>query len=202
MSRKGGMDGGWFFPVDVPIKFAIDSADQGSPIFTVDKWTKRNHIERCTVVARDMGAAPPRQTEIRFDITGNTLLQQLEIALSAWNEFEFPPLPQTVTDLILSNKNEQAGLSMSVITSTQHFVKLGIYLPSPSKQIIDRCYTLKETTNRQLVSKLEENLQSNGPDFVEFHHLRQGYGYEVYTEGFDITFHYHVGEECGEDVEY
>jgi len=148
-----------------------------------------------------MGSAPPRQTEIRFIIPGKTLSEQLKISLTAFTEFDFPPLPQTAVDLILTGK-DNIVLSMSVITSSQHFVKLGLYLPSPSEETAEQCYTLKENHNRHLVKKLEENIQSNGPDFIEFHYLNQGYGYEVYTEGFDITFHYHVGEECGADVEY
>ena len=29
MSAKGGMDGGWYFPVDMPLKLAIEAADNG-----------------------------------------------------------------------------------------------------------------------------------------------------------------------------
>jgi len=201
MSRKGGMDGGWFFPVDVPIKFAFGAADSGVPLSQVEQWAKTHNIERCTVVARDMGAAPPRQTEIRFDITGTNISEQLQTAISGWKTFEFPPLPQTVIDLILSDQSH-VGLAMSVITSSQHFVKLGIYVPSPSKTLVEKCFVIKGITNRKPLLGLEDSLQSIGPDFVEFHYLRTGYGYEVYTEGFDITFHYRVGEECGADVEY
>jgi hypothetical protein len=32
MSQKGGMDGGWFFPVDIPLKFAIEASDAGDAI--------------------------------------------------------------------------------------------------------------------------------------------------------------------------
>jgi len=200
MSRKGGMDGGWFFPVDVPIKFAIQAADPGEPIRIVEEWAKKNNIERCTVVARDMGAAPPRQTEIRFDVTGNSLSEQLNIAISGWKTFSFPELPSHVEKLILSSEQNTNGLAMSVVTSADNFVKLGLYYPSPSRQMVEQCFKIKGVNSQQKVQKLEENLHSSGPDFVEFHYLRPGYGYEVYTEGFDITFHYRVGEECG-DVE-
>lgn len=48
MSAKGGMDGGWFFPVDVPMKFALKSSDDGDPIKRVEDWAEANAILRCT----------------------------------------------------------------------------------------------------------------------------------------------------------
>ncbi len=32
MSAKGGMDGGWYFPVDISTKLALDAADPGDAV--------------------------------------------------------------------------------------------------------------------------------------------------------------------------
>jgi hypothetical protein len=48
----------------------------------VAEWTEANNIIDCYLVGRDMGAAPPRQTEIRMKIPGATLEQQLDVFLS------------------------------------------------------------------------------------------------------------------------
>ena len=105
------MDGGWFFPVDVPIKFALEASDAGDPVNRVAEWAETNGIQRCTrylsslpraflflmhyhcSVGRDMGAAPPRQTEIRFMVSGDSFEEQLSRALSAFEAFGFPMLP-------------------------------------------------------------------------------------------------------------
>lgn len=92
-AAKGGMDGGWFFPVDVPIKFALEASDPGEPINVVSQWAESHGIARCTSVGRDMGAAPPRQTEIRFFLAGNSFDEQLQCALSAFQSFGFPNIP-------------------------------------------------------------------------------------------------------------
>jgi len=34
----------------------------------------------------------------------------------------------------------------------------------------------------------------DGPAFVEFQYLKEGFGYGVYPEGFDIVLHYSVSE--------
>ena len=65
MSAKGGMDGGWYFPIDIPLKMAIEAADPGDPSKKVTDWAERHGVEKSFSVGRDMGAAPPRQTEIR-----------------------------------------------------------------------------------------------------------------------------------------
>ena len=60
MSAKGGMDGGWFFPVDIPLKMAIEAADPGDPSRKVAEWGEKNSVETSFSVGRDMGAAPPQ----------------------------------------------------------------------------------------------------------------------------------------------
>jgi len=42
------MDGGWFFPVDVPIKFALEASDPGEPVNRLAEWAETNAIQRCT----------------------------------------------------------------------------------------------------------------------------------------------------------
>jgi hypothetical protein len=41
MSGKGGMDGGWYFPVDISLKLAVDAADSGEASKTFGEWADR-----------------------------------------------------------------------------------------------------------------------------------------------------------------
>lgn len=86
MSAKGGMDGGWYFPVEIGINLAMESADPGHPTnrvcpqllhflsthhsWQVKEWALRHNIDKCYSIGRDMGAAPPRQTELRVQLPG------------------------------------------------------------------------------------------------------------------------------------
>lgn len=70
MSGKGGMDGGWYFPVEIPLSLALEAADAGEPSVKVKDWGTRHNIDKVYSVGRDMGAAPPRQTEIRVKLPG------------------------------------------------------------------------------------------------------------------------------------
>src|SRR5690349_12256052 len=45
MSAKGGMDGGWYFPVDIPLPLAIEAADAGEAI------TKFGQVMKCILIA-------------------------------------------------------------------------------------------------------------------------------------------------------
>lgn len=70
MSEKGGMDGGWYFPTEISISHAMEAADPGPSVNKVKEWAMKNRIEKCLSIGRDMGAAPPRQTEMRVELPG------------------------------------------------------------------------------------------------------------------------------------
>eukprot|EP01126_Amoeba_proteus_P012707 TRINITY_DN1524_c0_g1_i8.p1 TRINITY_DN1524_c0_g1~~TRINITY_DN1524_c0_g1_i8.p1 ORF type:complete len:378 (-),score=76.50 TRINITY_DN1524_c0_g1_i8:842-1975(-) len=100
MSEKGGMDGGWFFPIEVPTKLSWDAADEGESLTKLAEWAKKHGIDRCDYLGRDMGAAPPRQTEVRFQPQGETFGEQVAQALSAYTEFGISPPPVDIINLI------------------------------------------------------------------------------------------------------
>ncbi len=89
MSGKGGMDGGWYFPVEIPLSLALEAADAGEPSVKVKDWGTRHNIDKVYSVGRDMGAAPPRQTEIRVKLPGALLPPFLFTSLSSLY-FNFP----------------------------------------------------------------------------------------------------------------
>jgi hypothetical protein len=70
MSSRGGMDGGWYFPVENTLNLALEAADAGEPTTKVKDWGLRHGINKVYSVGRDMGAAPPRQTELRIKLPG------------------------------------------------------------------------------------------------------------------------------------
>jgi len=193
MSAKGGMDGGWFFPTDVALNFALEAGDPGDPISKVLTWAHTHGVETCTSVGRDMGAAPPRQTEIRVLLAGS-FEQQLQKAVSAYSEFGFPQIPEEALELLKQAKPPH--LCMSVITSSEGFVRLGLMAPDPPKVTVESLCNLSGGNTEQLL-KFEHAIGVHGPSYVEFQFLVTGFGYGVYKEGFDIIFHYRVGEESG-----
>merc|ERR1712137_1480691 len=193
MSAKGGMDGGWFFPVEIPVSMAIEAADPGEPTKAVEEWAEANNIKTAQSVGRDMGAAPPRQTEIRFNLPGDNFQQQLNVGLSAFNAFEFPELPEGALKVL--RQQEGTGLFLSVITSSEGFVRLGLLYPKPNKEAVkDLCGI--NGSNYSEINEFETALSSNGPAFVEFQFLKAGFGYGVYKEGFDIVFHYEIESDA------
>jgi len=193
MSARGGMDGGWFFPVDVPMKFALEASDVGDPVTKVGEWTEKNGVTRCYSVGRDMGAAPPRQTEIRFLLPGNSFDDQLNKAIAAFGNFGFPELPEEALNLIKMAKTPE--LSLSVITSAEGFVRAGLLIPKPDKGVVEQACNVSGAPNVERLFSFEQSLGVPGPEYVEFQYLMPGFGYGVYKEGFDIVFHYTVGEE-------
>ncbi|GAM24802.1 hypothetical protein SAMD00019534_079770 [Acytostelium subglobosum LB1] len=197
MSDKGGMDGGWYFPVDIPVKLAIEASDAGEPTKKFGEWAEANEVTNCYSVGRDMGAAPPRQTEVRFKLPGAEFTSQLNLAIDAFKSFNFPALPPAAVDILRSNSTDLTGLCMSVITSSEGFVRLGLLVPKPSRELVNQLYEYGQAPKDKL-AKFESQLGGNGPAFVEYQFLQKGFGYTVYKEGFDIVFHYFVGEDHSE----
>lgn len=83
----------------VPLEVASEATDkvdkENNPaVSKLINWAKEKDLPPVHVVGRDMGAAPPRQTEMRFKLPGMTYEEQLECALSAWQTFEIPALPE------------------------------------------------------------------------------------------------------------
>ncbi|KYQ89736.1 pleckstrin (PH) domain-containing protein [Tieghemostelium lacteum] len=199
MSDKGGMDGGWYFPVDIPLKLAIEASDAGEPTRKLSQWAEANEVINCYSVGRDMGAAPPRQTEIRLKLPGPDFISQLNLAIDAFKNFDFPPIPPNALDILRQNSTtlEAGGLCLSVITSSEGFVRLGLLVPKPSREVVNQLIDFGQG-NKAGLSKFETSLGGSGPAFIEFQYLQKGFGYTVYREGFDIVFHYFVGEDHSE----
>eukprot|EP01124_Arcella_intermedia_P017754 TRINITY_DN2460_c0_g1_i2.p1 TRINITY_DN2460_c0_g1~~TRINITY_DN2460_c0_g1_i2.p1 ORF type:complete len:455 (+),score=110.84 TRINITY_DN2460_c0_g1_i2:58-1365(+) len=190
MSGKGGMDAGWFFPVSIPLSQAVEAADMGTSIDQLLSWSKENNMNSCVWIGRDMGAAPPRQTEFKVNIDGN-FETILSISLSAFRDFGFPEIPNEAIDIIRSLNPQKVVLS--IVTIKDDFVRLGILFPSPQKLMVESLCNLSGGNSEQLF-KFEKAIKSK-VSFVEFQCLKQNYGYGVYKEGFDVMFHYVIGEE-------
>jgi len=197
MSAKGGMDGGWYFPVEMNLKLAVEAADAGDAVKKFVEWADKHGIQNVYAVGRDMGAAPPRQTEIRLKLPGNNLEEQYAVAVDAYSAFGFPPLPDDAMKILRNTKltvSPENSLCLSVITSSEGFVRLGLIIPKPAiESVKELC--LFVGGNHEELAKFQGSFATQGPVFVEFQYLMKGYGYEVYKEGFDVMFHYFVGAE-------
>jgi len=196
MSAKTGMDGGWFFPVDMPLKIALDAADAGDAIKKFEEWADSRGVASVFLVGRDMGAAPPRQTEIKLKLPGDTFEDQLRVGLDAYSSFGFPPIPENALR-ILRDSPSSGGLQLSVITSSEGFVRLGLLVPNPSSETVVALCSVSGGNAEELAA-FEASLGRDAPSFVEYQYLMKNFGYNVYKEGFDIVFHYVVGEEVSD----
>jgi len=210
MSKIGGMDGGWFFPVPLSLKIALEACDPDSnerdgnvsagsdetpkAVKTFIQWTESNKIDECIYVGRDMGAAPPRQTELRVRLTQQSVAEQLNIALSAVKAFRFPDIPNNILQILRQFTNP--GLVLSVITSSEGFVKIGILFPNPNwnlaMQLIEEGRKFSDTSPApiDIFGKLNNIFRNSGPEFIEFQYLNPGFGYNVYKEEFNVFVHY------------
>jgi len=137
-----------------------------------------------------MGAAPPRQTEFVFIIPGENFEEQLQRALSASAEFGFPPIVDDALEVL--RKNPNPGLVMSVITSSEGFVRFGLLVPNGTRESVQALCEMSGSSAEKIF-KFQEKIWGAGPTFVEYQYLVEGFGYGVYKEGFDVVFHYKLG---------
>jgi len=193
MSGKCGMDGGWFFPVDIDIKSAIEAADTGDPTRRVLQWVEKHNVTRCFSVGRDMGAAPPRQTELRVVLPGCDGPSQLMVAVDAFASFDFPAIPDQMMAL-LSQNTPSEPYCLSIVTSSEGFVRIGLLIPKPPRDLV--CQMADAAGGkRDAVETFANTVGCQVPQYAEYQYLMKGFGYGVYKEGFDVMFHWNVGEE-------
>mmetsp|Transcript_26623 Transcript_26623/g.29675 ORF Transcript_26623/g.29675 Transcript_26623/m.29675 type:complete len:429 (+) Transcript_26623:2072-3358(+) len=192
MSAKGGMDGGWFFPCELPLKLSLEASDPGEATKKVSEWAQSHGFDAAVCVGRDMGAAPPRQTQFIFDMLEPEFEKQLQTAMSAYDAFGFPHPPQEAMDVIRTCPTE-SKLSLTVICSSEGFVKLGMITPPPDANVRERLCAMSSGGNQELLQKFEKALGADGIEFVEYKYLAKSFGYGVYKEGFDVVFHYTLG---------
>ena len=190
LSHIHGMDGGWYFPGDsntsnITLEDALNTAEPGMAVTVLEQFIKKHNITIITNVGRDMGAAPPNQTEILCELPGN-LEKQIEIALDAFEMFEIPSMPGKIIDILKNYSNP--GLSLSVITSSAGLARIGILVPSPSVEYVDKLCEIMASSYED-IHEFEKQISCK-PRFVEYQYLCQGFGYCAYNEGLDIVFHY------------
>jgi len=145
-----------------------------------------------------MGAAPPRQTEMRFKLPGMNYEEQLEIAMNGWQTFGIPAIPEEAIKIMKMHTGPN-DLTLSVVTSIEGFVRIGILVPKPSVETIQGlCKVNGVNGNKEGILSFENSLGKDGPDYVEYQHLVKGFGYGVYKEGFDVVLHYDIGQETSD----
>jgi len=174
------------------VSVCTQAADSGAPIGKLCNWAEKCGLQNCITIDRDMGAAPPRQTEFLFEIKGSSFTEQLNFALSAYTDFGFPAIPEEALDILRQIAPKK--ILMSIVICVSGFVRLGLLASNPPKPIVESLCNLSGGNFEQLL-RFETAIESSGPDFVEFVFLSDGFGYGVYKEGFDIMFHYMIGEE-------
>ncbi|XP_049848756.1 PH domain-containing protein DDB_G0274775-like [Schistocerca gregaria] len=195
ISQDEGMDGGWYFPSSFFLEQALDAADPCESTHKILEWAESQGITNCVLVGRDMGAAPPRQTQIHVQLSKDTMRENLDIALSASRAFGFPDFDTPILDFILSSNNEK-GIKLSLVSCRDGFVKIGIIVPiSPSS--VDALCSLAGVDSSAHILKFSSVLGHPAPNSVEFQFLNQGFGYGVYKEGVDINFYFAVGGKNG-----
>jgi hypothetical protein len=186
MSSKDGMDGGWYFPVPMPLANCIEAADAGDPTVKLHEWAQRHGVDYCLSVGRDMGAAPPRQTEFRLELPGATVTAQLDVALAAYASFGFPAIPDALLNVFMAGQTP--GLLLSVVTSSEGFVRMGVLAPGPTAADIAALCAGSGANESQLRSFMADAFGDKQPAFQEISFLQPPFGYNVYAESWSVNF--------------
>lgn len=199
MSKKHGMDGGWFLIGDYPFSTAADCQDEGDPKMKILGWTQNPFnapiadetlkIERCHFFGRDIGSTPPRQSEVRVILPGKDFEEQLNAAHVLYDLLGVPHVPENEVALMRQFPPVET-LTLTIISVGDQPVQLGLCVPKPPEDLyVGICQIYK------VQDPLKEYQLEMGfllPSCVEFRYLMVGFGYSVYVEGHTTHFHYNV----------
>lgn len=176
VSEKGGIDGGWCFTFPIGLDIAIDSVETGPVCEQIKTWGKKNDISECFYLARDMGAEPPRQTEIRCHVGSS---QGWGVVRQLYDLAGFPYPSQAAIDAIESANS----IYVAVNVTEEEFVRVAVGIESPDQDVVRRF-----GNNR--ISEVEKGLGTVSS--VEFQYLKTDFGYSVYREGPDVQIGFTV----------
>jgi len=177
VSELGGIDGGWCFTFPVEIKVALPAVEEGSSVDSLLSWCEKHNVVECYYLARDMGAEPPRQTEVKIHIPqGNNLL---ETVIDAYDMCGFPHPPEETQQVLREAKN----LNLSINITEDDFVRIAVSVVQPSLDII------KKFAPNDL-DKIQNGLGT--VHSIDFQYLKEDYGYSVYHEGHDVHLSYQI----------
>ena len=152
------------------------------------EWAQKNGLSMISSIGRDMGATPPRQTEFKYKIVGPASAK-LNIVKDGFTMFGIPALPEKVESALNAFTGNE--IMMSVTTSSEGFVRVGIVIPQPNAQVLSQ---VVESVSGHDIPRHQQYLNTFGqPVAVEYSFLSTGFGFEVYREGADAHVHYLLG---------
>jgi len=178
VSELGGIDGGWCFTFPIDIKLALTSVEEGQSVDTLLSWCEKHSVTECYYLARDMGAEPPRQTEVRIQVP-NKSGNHLDVVLDAYDMCGFPHPPEEAIKVL----KQAQSLNLSINITEEEFVRISVIIPDPKEEIV----RLFAANDLERIQKCLGTVSG-----LEFQYLKEDYGYSVYQEGFDVHVNYKI----------
>lgn len=176
VSEKGGIDGGWCFTFPINLEVAINSVEQGLICEQIKKWGRTNGVQECFYLARDMGAEPPRQTEIRCRLEPGGAWEQAQLM---YDLAGFPYPPNDVINVVKTAEEVYVAVNIT----EEEFVRVAVGIENPDSSVVRKFGN----------SRTQEVEAGLGPvTVIEFQYLKQDFGYSVYKEGYDVHVGYHI----------
>ena len=106
--------------------------------------------------------------------------------------FDFPmQLPEEAIKLM--EMGSKAEMILSICLADDEFVKIGILQPITDFQLISQtCQMVGK--NYPSIQKLQKYVNFNeNTSYVEYVFLKEGFGFGVYQEGFNVILHFDFG---------
>jgi len=177
ISKKGGMDSGFFFPIPIT-KESLKSLNNENMFSQFIQWMEVNNINEINYFGSDVGC-PSCNIEIRLKLKEQAVEEQLNTAILAFNYFNIPDIPINILNIL--RQFTKPGLILSFILSQSSCIKIGILFPNPC----DDALSLLEKEMGEIDTTL------GSPDFIELQYLKKEYTHNLYKEGYNIYFHFY-----------
>ncbi|ELP88153.1 hypothetical protein EIN_223660 [Entamoeba invadens IP1] len=188
LSKRGGMDGGWFMITDHTPTIVNLISDGGKINDKVTMLMGINNIKTIDFVGRDLGVTPPRQANYRFKIDGHDRATIVKDFYEKCNLKGFNLLIQKII-----NDAPNREVYVSVKTTNIDLVKITTILESPTPEMLQDAVQLVKGF---YVDSHNELIQAFGnPIALEISVLRYGYGYDVFNEGLDVSLVYNLQDD-------
>jgi hypothetical protein len=175
--RPDALDGGWYFPMTLPLTAALAVAHPTDSAQSLAAWAKSYGVETSTGLGHSMGGGYPR-TEIQLLLPGEAIAAQLEAGLQLFEALDAPALPSIAIAAL--EELSPPGLVASVWLTAEGIAKVGLLSPQPPTKLIIQLCIAAGINQDDALAAFQGTLDVAGPNFVECQQVAEGLNVEVH----------------------
>lgn len=178
VGERTSLDGGWFFPGELPLEGALAQADASAAKERYAAWATMSGADTCLRLRRSVGAGAPFTEVVALVPDEHDAGGAATRALALFRALEVEGPPPSVRALI---EAVPEGLAASAWLTARGVSRVGVLLPAPSSRtVLQLADAVGATAHTDTLARFEGALAVEGPLYAECCRTEHGFGVELH----------------------